>query len=317
MLKIKKKQILYILQIVITISLLYIIFKKIDISKTTALLKNANLLYLGLALCMDFFFNFLSIYRWYFSLLKIDIYIKYLKLLRFHYIALFLQNFLPSFIGGDLVKGVLAFKGNPKIRVASSILVSRISGLFALVVLANIAFLLSGSISNSINQIKYYSLLVLVLFIILFILLFNKKTQVWFIKKYNSINIKTLKNFKIEIFFEKINLYKNIRIVFILLFSSFVIQIFSFLSNYFFFLSIGNNINISHFFLYSTIVTFIIILPISINGHGLREGLYYYFFCNLGFSKNSIITFALLVLIRPIIASLIGSTFLLFKTKNK
>lgn len=312
----KLKNFFKLLRIIITIFLLYIIFKKINFSNTVKIVQSSNIFYFMLSAILVFFFNLFSVYRWRFSLYQNSVYIKYSTLLRFHLISIFAQNFLPASIGGDVVKSILAFRGNPKIRVASSILISRISGIFALGILVNFSLFFLSENGGIIYKLKWVSLSVFFMFILLYIVIFNRKIQELVIKIYNSINIKKLKKLEINVFFEKINSYRKIKILTFLILFSFIIQIFPILSNYFLFYSIHSPLNISYFFVYTPLITFISILPISLNGLGIREGLYYYFFRNLVSSDNIIFAFILLSLLIRMIFTLIGGLLLIFKIEK-
>ncbi len=312
----KYKKFFTLLRIVVTILLFYIIFKGINISDTIKIIASSNIFYLVLAIFLSLCFHLLTVYKWKFSLIQNKVHIKYLKLLKFQFISVFVQNFLPSSIGGDLTKGFLAFKGNPKIRVASSILICRISGLLALIILANLTLLILASKNYAIQQLKWIAFTFLLLTILIYIMLFNLKIQDWFIKLYNSIKIKKLKLFEIDIFFEKINSYRDKKNMLYLLGLSLLIQLFPILTAYSIFLAVDASISILYFFIYVPIITFISMIPISINGLGIREGLFFYFFKRFVDSNDTILAFIVLVLVIQIFFSLIGGLLVLLKQKN-
>ena len=311
------KQFFFLLRIGITLVLLYIIFKKIDFSNTIEVIRDSNKFYLLPALISVSSFHLLSVYRWKFALMQNNVRIKFFRLLRFHFTSIFLQNFLPSGISGDLIKGVLAFKGNPKIRVASSIIISRLFGLFALIILANIALFSLSSKSIIVHRLRWYAFGLLLVVILIYIVIFNRKIQELCIKIYNSIHLKILKRIEIRVLFEKFNSYKNIKIVLVLFLISFSMQIVTVFSNYFIFRSVINSINIIYLFLYVPIIMFVSLLPISLNGYGIREGLYYYFFRNIISSDSIIFAFIILSLLMIISFSLIGGVLIVFGFKSK
>ena len=311
----QKKYFTY-LRIGITLFLLYVIFKKINFANTIKLIQNSNIFYIFLTFITVCFFHLIFAYRWQFSLKRNNIDIKYTTLLKFHLIAVFAQNFLPSAVGGDLVRGLLAFKGNPKIRIASSIIICRIYGLFSFIVLVNFSLFFLNLKGNIISKLKWYAMGVLLLFILFYFALFKNKVQTLIMRIYNSIKIEKLKKFKINIFFEKINTYKNVSVALFLFSSSLIIQIISIFTCYFLFLSLRYNINIIYLFLYIPIITFLTLLPISLNGLGIREGLYYYFFHNIVGSDNIIFAFILLGLAIRTAVSLIGGILTISKPRQ-
>ena len=307
------KKIFYlIIRIIIAFGLLTLLFKKLNLKESFNLIFKLNLFFYLLSLFLILIFQFISVYRWQYTLKINNLNLNFWKLLKIHFISIFLQNFLPTTFGQDIVKGALTFKNYPKIRVASSLIISRICGIFVLLIFANLSLIF---IKKSFYNLKNYSLIFILLYTALLFLLFNKNFQYFLIKLYNRINLKFFKKLKIEIFFEKINVYKEFNVFFVILILSALLNFILILYNWILFLSFGVNINLKYFLLYIPIITFITFLPISIGGLGIRENLYYYFFKSI-VNENLIGGCIILFLFNLILFSLPGAIFLIFREKD-
>jgi len=307
------KKIFYlIIRIIIALGLLTLLFKKLNLKESFNLIFKLNLFFYLLSLFLILIFQFISVYRWQYTLKINNLNLNFWKLLKIHFISIFLQNFLPTTFGQDIVKGALTFKNYPKIRVASSLIISRICGIFVLLIFANLSLIF---IKKSFYNLKNYSLIFILLYTALLFLLFNKNFQYFLIKLYNRINLKFFKKLKIEIFFEKINVYKEFNVFFVVLILSALLNFILILYNWILFLSFGVNINLKYFLLYIPIITFITFLPISIGGLGIRENLYYYFFKSI-VNENLIGGCIILFLFNLILFSLPGAIFLIFREKD-
>ncbi|MBN1897258.1 MAG: flippase-like domain-containing protein [Spirochaetes bacterium] len=315
----RKKLWLTIIRSIITVLLLYFIFRNIDFENTFKWIQRSNILYLSTAALFIVLFHILTTSRWRLTLAACHVHISYLRLLRFHFISLFMQNFLPATIGQDLVKGFLAFKGNPKIQVAVSIFMARLFGIFSLVLIANIAFLGFGTDNPSLIKLKTYANILLLVFILILLVLFNNKFQ-FIVKRIMSsdkMKLGFLKKLHIVVILGKINLYKNTRFFLLLFTVSFIIQIIFILGNYFIFLSIDQSIALFYFFLFIPVIVFIALLPISLNGLGIKEGLYYYFFKSLVPSPDIIFAVILLDISLRLLFSFIGGVLLVIKGRSQ
>ncbi len=78
------------------------------------------------------------------------------------------------------------------------------------------------------------------------------------------------------------------------------------LINYAIFEALGANISLVYCFLVIPIILFITLLPVSINGLGIREWAYIYFFGRLGLSMTEAVAASLLFFFLLILVSLIG-----------
>lgn len=185
------------------------------------------------------------------------------------FIGLFFNNFLPTSIGGDLVKAYyLSHKTGDRIGSFASVLVDRLIGLLTMIfmALAALIFIQSSIISNDIRQVLYgitAAALVAVLFII------NKT----FAKSLSRLFVFARPLFvKFKDTYYTMHHYKNNKRLIV---SSIGISVISQLLCYISFgtiaLSIGARISPIDALLRIPLVNLMSMLP-SLNGLGLREG---------------------------------------------
>ena len=122
-------------------ALLYYIFSKIDMEKTKAVLRSAEIIYIFYAFLTFIVINIIILVRWRIYIKALDIDASTLDITRYYLVGLFGNLFLPSAIGGDLIKIYGLCKGsNQKARVVASVLLDRLSGFASIVIVAVTSF---------------------------------------------------------------------------------------------------------------------------------------------------------------------------------
>lgn len=141
-----KKVIKPLLQLLVTGIALYVVLKKSDFNKLTAIIRAADPFFLMLAL---FFFNLSKL----FNALRLNRYLHTIGIrlstmynIRLYYLGMFYNLFLPGGIGGDGYKIYLLQKnhGVKMINIFSAVLWDRIGGMFALIFLSLLLLLQSS-----------------------------------------------------------------------------------------------------------------------------------------------------------------------------
>ena len=95
-----------ILRVIIPLVLLYFLFRNLDWQQILRIMAGYPYGYLVLAFILNLFANFVFALRWYYLIRSVKIEFPFWMTVRLVYYSLFLSNFLPSTIGGDLVKVV-------------------------------------------------------------------------------------------------------------------------------------------------------------------------------------------------------------------
>jgi len=254
--------------------------------------------------------NLLGTWRWHTIIRKFRIKVKYPKLLKFYYIGSFVGFFLPTSIGGDVARIFLLRREVQSLEVGSStVIVERILGLFS------ILLLFASSLMFGANKIIEISLFwPVTFFIIIFIfglwVLFYLPEN-W-LKKILFLSPKI--NLKIQNIFRELKSFRNETtlilegLILSILFQSAMIIVYYLLS-----LSINLRIPFQYFLLFMPPVWVLSLIPLSLNGLGIREGAFIYLFSLLGYSTEQLSFVSVLGVSLLIIQGLIGGIIVLFE----
>ena len=256
---------LLVFKVTVTLGLMVYIFTEIDINKIKFSFKEINISYIFITFFILLTQTILASYRWFFvnSYLKIDL--PFYKVIKYLWVGLFFNQALPSSIGGDAMK--IYFLKQNKISLSKStltVLTDRLFGLLGLIILVvtSLIVLQNNDLVTDLNRSIFLVLIGLTL-TFLMLQIFKK-----FLKSY-------LRNSVLYILIEIIDNFLGLlsdRSVGLKIFSlSIAIHLLSIFAVYFIALSIGENINIEVLLYVVPIFTFLMILPISLAGWGVRE----------------------------------------------
>ena len=132
---------LFFLRFGLSALLLAWLFSRIDYKHTWAAVKGADKSYLLAAFGIFFVTNIMILLRW--LILMRALHLKFRKLsgVRWFFIGLFCNLFLPTSIGGDVIKALgLAKETGHKPKVFASIVLDRLTGFAGIVTVASVSF---------------------------------------------------------------------------------------------------------------------------------------------------------------------------------
>ena len=309
----RKHKLIYFLKIIISISLLIYLLSKVEWEKSLSTIQNANIMWIAIAVLLSIFDNLLLTYKWNLLLKIRGKIVSFWKLFSINMIGGFWGLFLPSSLSTDVVRGYYLIKTSSDSAISiTSIFVDRILALLGLIVFVTIAFFFSGSIFNGI-YLEYY--------IIGFYFTFFFGILV-FISDYSS-NILTRIDNRLggSKIIEKIIMlrlalieYKNYPLT--LTYSFFlglVVQLF----RVYWYITIAWAFNVDipliYFFIFCPLIIFILLIPVSIGGLGVREGTFVALFTLAGMSLDDavIISFTSSLIANLIVSS--GGIFYLIQ----
>lgn len=129
--------------------LLIYIFSKIDAEQTLAVVKTADIRFIIYAFLVFFTISFLLLLRWSVFIKALKLEAPFFSIVRYFFIGLFGNLFLPSAIGGDVIKifGLCRYS-TQKAKVVASVLLDRLSGFAGMVGVATAAFLFGHRVIN-------------------------------------------------------------------------------------------------------------------------------------------------------------------------
>lgn len=121
------------LKIVVSLGLLTYLLYAVDWARAAAELGQAQAGLLGIAGVIYFIQLILSAWKWQIALLIHDVHWRVATLFRFIAMGMFLNNFLPTAVGGDIYRAYRTLPGHAeKSRAISAVILERVVGLLAL-----------------------------------------------------------------------------------------------------------------------------------------------------------------------------------------
>lgn len=244
-----------------------------DIPRIFQALQNINLWALFLAALIFLFTILVMAKRLQIIFGAEGIAVKFMDSSNITFIGCFFNNFLPTSVGGDIVKAMCASRitGEP-VKSVTSVLMDRIFGLFTFIVIPSITlfFVLKES-QDPLVPLLVYSFLAFSIFF--FFLLFDRKLA----RRFHF--IETLLNYlnlgsKIRKIYDGLHKFKDNKTLIVKVLSLSIIgQSVNILVLYILALALGVHSNIIYFFLLVPVVHLISMVP-SLGGLGVREWAY-------------------------------------------
>lgn len=284
-----KKYAKLILKIIVSLIFLFWVIFKVDWINVLNELKSVNIFYLVAYVAITVLGIAISSYKWKILAEFKEIKLKFSDFFKFYLTGTFINNFMPSFIGGDTFKAYETGKAQGRyIEAASSVMMDRITGLFGATILALLFALFN------IKKITGSPVLITVVFIV-FISFLLDIFIAWIRKHPFWSRFKKYFPDKVVAFVIDLGTYNN---------SSNILRrsiIWSFwfnfvgiaLSNYVLFLALGININLLDYLSVIFLISIISSVPISINNIGIKEWAYITFFGVFGLSSSLVVTVAI------------------------
>lgn len=226
------------------------------------------------------------------------------------FIGYFFNNFLPTSVGGDIVKAMCASRvtGQP-VKSVTSVLMDRIFGLFTFILIPSVSLFFVSEMNPKV-QVVVYSFLTFSIFC--FFLLFNRTLarRFHFVEKLlNRVSLGS----KVRRIYDGLHNFRNHRGVIVrAMLLSILGQSVSLFVIYLMGVALGApRESLPYFFLLIPVVHLISMLP-SLNGLGIREVAYVYFLkSHIGTEKAAAVGILWLALL--IFLSLIGGLIYLFR----
>lgn len=289
-----------VVKILISVVLLGWLFDNIDTTTALTYLKTFNPAYLLFVFVLSILGLFISTEKWRLLLVATEQKPAFFALLRLFWIGAFFNNFLPGRTGGDVVRAYgITRKAQDKTSATITVIVDRALNLIALIGIALLAIIWSPQIipEDMRNNILMSGTILSGLGILatgLFFLIARKMQQL------NSI-----------VLFVKKLAQKPIHLTMVIGLA-FVYQTTMILSNYAIALGLGFKLAPSTFFVIIPLTALATMLPISLNGWGLREGAYALSFQTLGVIPELAITLSVVAALCMVAVSSIGGVFYMF-----
>jgi len=312
-----KKTGIVILKISVSFLLLFFLFKQVDLNSLSAIIKNSNKLFIGLAFLVNLFIYFFCFLRWKMLLETAKIKLPVQRLVSAFSGGVFFNFFLPSTIGGDFVRGAdIGYHSKKNSSAAATVLLDRLSGFIGMSIVALTAIIFGRRLINDL-RIFFVVYFLIVLLAVITLCIFNdfvynffgrllssrKQTKIWQGLKNVGQEMRGFKRHKSVI-------AKN-------LFLSIIIQFIAPLAGYLIMTAFHLKVNIIYFFIFMPVIGAVTVLPISIGGLGVRDYITVLLFTSIGLGKNFAFALSLLTSFFLLVYSGIGGLIYVLTLHNR
>ncbi len=306
-----KNKVSTIIRLVVSFGLLGLLFwlMRREVHSIWRILLDSDLRFLAIA-----FFTFLinlSFLAWRLKIIFLgeDLDLTFMGALQLTFIGYFFNNFMPTAVGGDIIKAHYAANINKqRVKSYASVLMDRFIGLYSFVVIAAVALIVDQG-RFGIEAVRFIVFFLLVFGFVGAVIATNKRIANFMGGVFTRLKMFRLGE-KLNSVYQIVHDYRNRPGVVVKSFlMSIGAQSFYFLIIYLFFRSLGTNMNIGNIFLIMPVVTVISMVP-SVGGLGVREGAMVAFFAPLA-GRETAFAVSLLLLLGLFLISFVGGVIYL------
>ena len=282
------------LKVVVSLALLTYLVTRADLHEIGAAMKETQWLLVLVVFLLFFVHFYIGTFRWraLARLHNADPKIGYL--FRSYMVANFFNNFLPSTIGGDIVRIHDTWRaGTSRAGAAATILVERVLGVLSLAVLAAVGLFMLGSKVSFGSELQWLvGILILALLFVLVLLFWPPAWWSRLVSRVAGAEIFLVSRVA-EVFGRVSDEFRGEqKTLFLALLLSFLIQANIIIEYYLIGIAIGIDLPVVVFVAIVPLALVVIMLPVSINGIGLREGVFTVLFGLFGIDVAAALVFS-------------------------
>lgn len=290
------------LRILVSLGLLAFLLTKVGMRETWETLRGTDLRYFLAALAIYLVSMVLKSYRWQILLRAQRVETPLPKLVSLYLIGTFFNQVLPTGFGGDAVR-IYEFAHYSK-RLAISIttvVVDRFTGLLVLFAMASLALVFSYQLVAP----EVRAVIVFVFLGSLFVTWVFSQRVIWQRLTRLPLLSSLAQRGKVRELYESAQAY-TLGPFARALAVSLALNILIMVTNYLAALSLGMQISFIYLLLFIPIISFLLVLPISFSGLGIREGGYVYLFTQVGVPSSLALALSLCIYSMILVTGLIG-----------
>ena len=264
----------------ITLLILVFLLRSVSWSTLLATLRHVHATTLLMALGIGILCVIFSSYNWHCLVLAERIRTDLARLVNLYFVGMAFSHFLPTSIGGDAVKAFYVGKESGNMAGATSaVLMSRITGFLGMLLIA-LPILLIWHASFSSTLIIGFLLLSLLITVMLGGIIFVSRNLSWVSSRFlkESWARHRLVLMTVEIGDALVNAIRRPRSLSLAVFFGLLFWAASFLNYYAYADALGMQVPLHFYIIAVSFSSIVAMLPISINGFGVREGSLVYAF---------------------------------------
>lgn len=309
-----KRILLQITKIVVSIGLIIFLLTRISPGRLMTVLEQTRPVHLLLALAIFFLSGLLGSFQWHVLLGAGGIDLPFSRTFKLYFVGLFFNNFLPANVGGDAVKIYDVSRiGNDPHQVFAITLLDRIIGITGLCLLAIAASLVLHG-KGSIENLNLYILIFAGCITPVIALTLNRRLSGAVKRLFGMITWWGLGS-RFQSVFDHLGSFRRLRFLLLKLTMLAILVQFMRVATH---VAVGGALGIPFtpetslsFFVFIPLLGLLMILPISINGLGVREGMGVILFTQIGLLEEQALLVEFITYVIMVLVSLLGGLFFL------
>ncbi|MDD5347686.1 MAG: lysylphosphatidylglycerol synthase transmembrane domain-containing protein [Candidatus Omnitrophica bacterium] len=303
-----KKNVSFLLRIVISIVLLVFLFRKVDFGSVIRLIAGSNLVLVTLAFFLSLVAYVFCFFRWKMLLETLGVSVSAGRLVTIFTGGIFFGALFPSTIGSDLVRSLdLSAQTQKPGPVVAAVLLDRLSGFTGMVIMA-LASLAAAS-RLAFHPVIFAGIAALTCVLTgALLVVFNTRIFSVVNRLLNRPGSGRIRS-TLEAIHSSMHHFRRHKVVIVQnLLLSLVVQILGPICGTVIAYALGFRINMLYFFLIVPLITAVTLLPISIAGLGIRDFTTVFFLAPFGIGREVAVAIAQLSFFFIVLTTLLGGT---------
>jgi uncharacterized protein (TIRG00374 family) len=306
-------------KLTISVLLLLLVFRMTNWREVLPLFFDINFTPLVLMIALYPLSLWISSEKWRLLLRSHDVKVASVELFRHYWSGAFLNNFMPSSIGGDVGRVALLQRFGRPAEVAASVVVERLTGLLVLLAVGNAALFLRPDIFHDDWRFVFWLVavgglcaLVGCFFLsgrisdfLMHVRLNERHWTGWFATKLKKVTLSICHYRKAPWI-----LVQNI-------FLSVIFYLLSVVGHYVLFMIFALNVGVEDIFFVAAWISLISFVPLSLNSLGITEGAFVVLYGTVGVLPSEALAAALMVRFVGLVVSSFGGLFLLLPATDR
>ena len=249
----------------------------------------------------------ISAYKWYLLLGPIRLVTSYGRAVAFYFIGMFFNIFLPTIVGGDAVKAILLSRETGSTgRATISVFMERNVGLFALLTIATVAAWSAPPVRLFGLSLPALVMLLLAVYLAVNLVLASSRAYAAIDAIVRVTPIGAMRHRALSLYDGFVPYRNHVGLLAIAIGLSFLFQAIVIGVVFLNALALGQSFSITALAVFVPLISLAGMVPVTVNGLGVREALYVLLFGQLGASRDLSVSLALLYLAVTFMASLPG-----------
>ncbi len=295
------------LKVAVTVALYALVLYKADIREIGSFLRRVDLTYVALGVLVYAAGQWLSAFKWRLMLRPVRLSVPYLRIVSFYFIGMFFNIFLPTIVGGDAVKAILLVRetGAPA-RSTMSVFMERNTGLLALLTIATIAAWFAPPVELFHLSLLELTLVLFGAFIAANVVLFDHRAYRFVDYVIGLTPLARMRSRATSLYDAIVPYRRDVPIVLSGVALSLVFQIVVILVVFLSAKALGQAVPVAALAVFVPLISLVCMLPVSVNGLGIREASYLLLFGQVGVPSYAAVSMAIAYFVVTLAASLPG-----------